>query len=86
VARGRSSTCSLTTAVRLSAIAFEQRLLAHMGKPVGVLVRTADELAAVRDGNPFPAALGKFTVAIFLDEQPPARQHLALMRHAVMRR
>jgi hypothetical protein len=43
VARGRSSTCSPTTAVRLSAIAFEQRLLAHMGKPVGVLVRTADE-------------------------------------------
>jgi hypothetical protein len=30
--------------------------LGHMGKPVGVLVRTADELAAVRDGNPFPAA------------------------------
>ena len=56
VARGRSSTCSLTTAVRLSAIAFKQPLLAHMGKPVGVLVRTADELAAVRDGNPFPAA------------------------------
>jgi hypothetical protein len=25
-------------------------------------VRTADELAAVRDGNPFPAAPGKFTV------------------------
>jgi hypothetical protein len=42
--------------------------------------RTADELAAVRDGNPFPAAPGKFTVAIFLDEQPPARQHLARMR------
>jgi len=80
VARGRSSTCSLTTAVRLSAIAFEQRLLAHMGKPVGVLVRTADELAAVRDGNPFPAAPGKFTVAIFLDEQPPARQHLGTTR------
>ena len=43
----------------------------------GVLVRTADELAAVRDGNPFPATPGKFTVAIFLDEQPPAHQHLA---------
>ena len=53
-----------------------------MGKPVGVLARTADELAAVRDGNPFPAAPGKFTVAIFLDEQPPARQHLALLRHS----
>lgn len=75
MARGRSSTCSLTTAVRLSAIAFEQRLLAHMGKPLGVLVRTADELPAVRDGNPFPAAPEKFTVATFLDEQAPARQH-----------
>ena len=53
-----------------------------MGKPVGVLVRTADELAAVRDGNPFPPAPGKFTVAIFLDEQPPARQHLALFCRA----
>jgi hypothetical protein len=27
-----------------------------MGKPVGVLVRNADELAAVRVGNPFLAA------------------------------
>jgi hypothetical protein len=44
---------------------------------LGVLVRIADELAAVRDGNPFPAAPSKFTVAIFLDEQPPAHQHLA---------
>jgi hypothetical protein len=48
-----------------------------MGKPVGVLVRNADELAAVRVGNPFLAAPGKFTVAIFLDEQPSACQHLA---------
>jgi hypothetical protein len=38
--------------------------------------RIADELAAVRDGNPFPDELGKFTVAIFLDKRPPARQHL----------
>ena len=36
-----------------------------MGKPVGVLVRNADELAAVRAGDPFLAAPGKFTVAIF---------------------
>jgi hypothetical protein len=47
-----------------------------MGKPVGVLVRTADELAAVRDVIRFRSP-GKFTVAIFLDEQLPARQHLA---------
>jgi hypothetical protein len=33
-----------------------------MGNPVGGLVRNADELAAVRVGNPFLAAPGKFTV------------------------
>jgi hypothetical protein len=42
-------------------------------------VRTPTSLAAVRVGNPFPAAPEKFTVAIFLDEQPPACQHLALL-------
>ena len=55
-----------------------------MGKPVVVLVRNADELAAVRVGNPFLAAPGKFTVAIFLDEQPSACQHLALLRRPPM--
>jgi hypothetical protein len=38
----------------------------------------------VRDGNPFPAAPAKFTVVIFLDEQPPARQHLAQLGPLVM--
>jgi len=32
----------------------------HMGKPVRVLVRTADELAAVRDGNPAAPPVGTF--------------------------
>jgi hypothetical protein len=36
----------------------------------------------VREGNPSPAVPGKFTVAIFLEEQPPARQHLALFCRA----
>ena len=41
------------------------------GKPVGVLVRTAAEMAAVVAANPFPGASPSRTVAIFLDEPPP---------------
>jgi hypothetical protein len=41
-----------------------------MGKPLGVVVRTGDRLATVRVGNPFPAAPGKCTVALFLDSRP----------------
>ena len=51
--------------------ALESALEAYAGKPVGVLVRTAAEMAAVAAGNPFPEALPSATVAIFLDEPPP---------------
>ena len=44
---------------------------AYAGKPVGVLVRTATEMAAVVAANPFPAMPGNRTVAIFLDAPPP---------------
>jgi uncharacterized protein (DUF1697 family) len=50
----------------------EARLADYAGKPVGVMVRTAAEMAAVRDANPFPDAPGNRTVAIFLDVPPPA--------------
>lgn len=50
----------------------EARLLAYAGKPVGVVVRTASEMQAVLKGNPFPKAAASYTVAIFLDEQPPS--------------
>lgn len=49
----------------------EQRLAAYAGKPVGVLVRTAEEMTAVLAANPFRAAPPNRTVAIFLDEAPP---------------
>ena len=42
------------------------------GKPVGVLVRTAAEMAAVLDANPFKDAAPNLTFAIFLDAAPPA--------------
>jgi uncharacterized protein (DUF1697 family) len=56
------------TAVRM---ALEKRLLAYAGKPVAVMVRTADEMAEVLAKNPFPHAPGNRTMAIFLDAAPP---------------
>ena len=50
----------------------EQRLAGHAGKPVGVMVRTAAEMAQVVAANPFPNAPGNRTVAIFLDKAPGA--------------
>lgn len=50
----------------------EERLLAYAGKPVGVMVRTAEEMQAVLDENPFPDAAPNRTLATFLDEAPPA--------------
>jgi uncharacterized protein (DUF1697 family) len=49
----------------------ETRLEAFAGQPVGVLVRTATEMAAVLRSNPFPDASPTTTVAIFLDKAPP---------------
>lgn len=49
----------------------ERRLQAHAGRPVGVMVRTAAEMAAVLAANPFPGEATNRTVAIFLDHAPP---------------
>ena len=57
----------------------EARLLAYAGKPVGVVVRTAAELAAVVKANPFPKASQSHAVAIFLDQAPPKDA----LKHAV---
>lgn len=50
----------------------ERALETYAGKPVGILIRTAAELAAVLDANPFKSAAPNRTVAIFLDAAPPA--------------
>lgn len=49
----------------------EKKLGEYAGKSVGVFVRTASELRAVLDKNPFAGEEPKFTVAIFLDHKPP---------------
>src|SRR5437016_4256063 len=52
--------------------ALEKRLEAYAGKPVGVLVRTAAEIAQVAADNPFPKLAPNRTMAVFLDHAPPA--------------
>lgn len=51
--------------------ALERALADYAGKPVAVMVRTAAELAAIRDANPFPKAPGNRVVAVLLDAKPP---------------
>ena len=65
----------------------EARLLAYAGKPVGVIVRTAAQMAAVLKANPFPKAVPNHTVAIFLDKPPPtdALDHAVGMKDEKMR-
>jgi len=52
--------------------ALEKQLAGYAGKPVGVLVRSAAEMADVLAANPFPKAPANRTVAVFLDKAPPA--------------
>jgi uncharacterized protein (DUF1697 family) len=52
--------------------ALEKRLEAYAGKAVGVLVRSAAEMAKVFADNPFPKAAPNRTMAVFLDRAPPA--------------
>lgn len=60
----------------LGAVRVKQQLEAALetfaGKRVAVLVRTAAEIREVLESNPFPSSETKHTVAIFLDEPPPA--------------
>ncbi|MDR1990752.1 MAG: DUF1697 domain-containing protein, partial [Acidobacteriaceae bacterium] len=51
--------------------ALEAALHTYAGKPVGVIVRTANEMTTVLEKNPFKKAPPTYTVGIFLDEAPP---------------
>ena len=51
----------------------EERLAAHVGRHIAVLVRDAAEMAAVLGGQPLPGGKNPSqTVAFFLDEAPAA--------------
>lgn len=48
--------------------ALEERLREFTGRPVGVLVRSAGQMARVLAANPFPQAPGDKVAVIFLDQ------------------
>jgi uncharacterized protein (DUF1697 family) len=50
----------------------ERSLENYAGKPVGVLLRSAAEMAAVLAANPFASAPPERTLALFLDSAPSA--------------
>jgi len=52
--------------------ALEDALRDYAGKPVGAIVRTAQEMAAALAANPFADAAPNRAVLIFLDAPPPA--------------
>jgi uncharacterized protein (DUF1697 family) len=56
----------------------ESALTQRMGRPVGVMVRTAPEIAAVLAANPFLGLHNSNVMAIFLDAPPAADAHLNL--------
>ena len=59
----------------------EAALAAYAGKPVAVLVRTAAEMAAVVEGNPFSQMPGNRTMAFFLDKAPAADATKTVTNH-----
>jgi uncharacterized protein (DUF1697 family) len=52
--------------------ALEAGLERFAGRGIGVVIRSAAQMAAVLADNPFPAAPGNRVMAIFLDAAPPA--------------
>lgn len=52
--------------------ALETALERYAGKPVGVMVRTPDELGRVLAANPFPDAPGNRVMVVFLPGPPPS--------------
>ncbi len=50
----------------------QKELHAHMSKEVGIMLRTADEMAAVVQMNPFADQPSNSVQAFFMNEAPPA--------------
>jgi uncharacterized protein (DUF1697 family) len=70
IASGNVVFTSKTSAAKVKSV-LEQCFQDYAAKPVGVIVRTAEEMAAVVKANPFPNAAPQYTLVIFLDKSPP---------------
>jgi len=62
--------------------ALESRLQSHVGKPVGVLLRSAEEMAALLSANPYPDPAPNLVHVVFLDRAPPADLLAGVSGHA----
>ena len=62
--------------------AIEAQVEARFGRYVPVLVRSAAEMAALADGNPFPERPGNRVAALFVDEAP-TQAMIDAARHVV---
>lgn len=71
IASGNVVFDSARSAAQVKAL-LEAALLEYAGKPVAVMVRTAAQMRAVLDHNPFPDGAPNRVVAIFLDTVPSA--------------
>ena len=80
IASGNLLFSSASTAAEVREL-LESRLAAHMGKRVPVMIRTADEMAAVVEANPFRDAPGRRVLASFLAEPPPPDALVNLRGH-----
>lgn len=62
--------------------ALEAALEDYAGKPVGVIMRSPQEMQAVLEANPFPQAAGNRCIVLFLDGAPPADLQTTLRHQA----
>jgi uncharacterized protein (DUF1697 family) len=53
-------------------VALESRLQLYAGKSIGVIIRTAAEMADILKANPFPDAAPNRVIVHFLHDAPPA--------------
>ena len=86
IASGNALFASPLSATKVKAT-IEARLADYAGKPIGVAVRTAAEMAAILRSNPFPQAAQSRAVVIFLDAPPPkdALKHATGQKREEMR-
>lgn len=47
----------------------EEKLMAYAGKPVGVIMRTSEEVEAISKANPFPDAPGNKVIVLMLNRE-----------------
>jgi len=71
IASGNVVFTSKKTEEQVKAV-LEKAVGAYLGKPAGVMIRTAAEMAAVLAANPFKEMHGSKTLACFLDSAPSA--------------